>query len=293
MVYLILCILSSTGIFLVFKFLDQKNLPPFPAIIINYLIASFLGFVISGSTINAYELLQLPWIPISIVIGFMFIMMFFIIARSSKEAGISITTLASKMSVVFPIVISMVLDSDDRLTVLKSIAIIAALAGVLLAVYSPSGTIPNRKKLLIPLVLFAGMGLVDSLVKFAQYKYIGDEDAALFSAVLFTMAFFSGLIILPFREQGIREFRKLNIWLWGIILGIANFGSIYLIVSALNYKNKTGAGIDSSIIFGANNIGIVSLSVIAGFYIFKEKLKMMNWIGVAISALALILFAVS
>jgi hypothetical protein len=45
MIYLGLSILSSTGIFLVFKFLGQKRLPPFPVIIINYLTASILGLL--------------------------------------------------------------------------------------------------------------------------------------------------------------------------------------------------------------------------------------------------------
>ena len=37
------------------------------------------------------------------------------------------------------------------------------------------------------------MGLVDSLVKFAQHRYVSDTDTALFSAVLFLNAFIAGL----------------------------------------------------------------------------------------------------
>lgn len=293
MIYLILSIFSSTGIFLVFKFLDHKSLPSFPVILINYFTASILGFLINADRIIIATIIEAPWIPISVIIGFLFIVMFFVIARSSSEAGISITTVASKMSVVFPIAFSMIIDPTDRLTVLKAAAVISALTGVLLTVYEPIRTPTNKKRVLIPLLLFIGMGIVDSLVKFAQHSFVRDENTALFSAVLFFMAFFTGILILPFRMEGISEFKKGPVWIWGILLGIVNFGSIFMMVSALNFVSSDGIRIDSSIVFGANNIGIVSFSVLAGLLIFREKLHRINWVGITISALAIILFTLS
>lgn len=293
MTYLILCIFSSTGIFLVFKFLDQKNLPSFPVILINYFVASIIGFLINSRSISIAEVRSAEWIPISIVIGFLFIVMFFVVAISSREAGISVTTVASKMSVVFPITFSMMIDPADSLTLLKSVAIIATLTGVLFTVYEPAALRTGKRKILLPLLLFSGMGIVDSLVKFAQHRYVQDENTAIFSAVLFLMAFLTGLIILPFRKEGISEFKGAAIWTWGIVLGIVNFGSIYLMVSALNHVTPGGTRIDSSIIFGTNNIGIVTLSVMAGLLIFREKLRPVNWMGIVISIIAIILFSFS
>jgi drug/metabolite transporter (DMT)-like permease len=293
MTYLILCIFSSTGIFLVFKFIDQKNLPSFPVIIINYLVAAIMGFVINADQMEISDIFDAGWIPVSILIGFLFIVMFFLVARSSNEAGISVTTVASKMSVVFPISFSMVIDPSDQLTMLKAAAVVATLTGVMLTIYEPGKSLQARKRTFLPLVLFIGMGLVDSLVKFAQHTYVNDRETALFSAVLFTMAFLTGMVILPFRKEGITEFKKSAVWWWGLLLGIVNFGSIYLMVSALNHVNEYGTSIDSSVIYGANNIGIVSLSVLAGLVIFREKLRPVNWIGIAISAGAIVLFSIS
>lgn len=293
MTYLILSIFSSTGIFLVFKFLDQKNLPSFPVIIINYLVAALMGFIVNADQMQFGDIFTAGWIPVSILIGFLFIVMFFLVARSSKEAGISVTTVASKMSVVFPISFSMMIDPSDQLTLLKAAAVFATLTGVMLTIYEPGKSLQARKRTFLPLVLFIGMGLVDSLVKFAQHSYVSDRETALFSAVLFTMAFLTGMVILPFRKEGITEFKKKAVWWWGLLLGIVNFGSIYLMVSALNHVNDYGSRIDSSIIYGANNIGIVSLSVLAGLVIFHEKLRTVNWIGIAISAGAIVLFSIS
>jgi len=293
MIYLILCILSSTGIFIVFKFLDQKNLPSYPVILINYFVASLLGFTINAGGISLEDITGADWFPVSIVIGFLFIVMFFVVAVSSREAGISVTTVASKMSVVFPITFSIMIDPGDNLSLLKSIAILATLTGVMLTVYEPTRSPEDKRKILIPLLLFIGMGIVDAMVKYAQHRYVEDESTAVFSAVLFLMAFITGVVILPFRKQGLSEFRGKSIWTWGLLLGIVNFGSIYLMVSALNYVTDQGTKIDSSIIFGTNNIGIVTLSVLAGLLIFREKLRLINWFGIVISAIAIILFSFS
>ncbi len=293
MTYLILCIFSSTGIFLVFKFLDQKNLPSFPVIILNYLVASLMGFIINADQMQVSDILTAGWIPVSVLIGFLFIVMFFLVARSSNEAGISVTTVASKMSVVFPIAFSIMVDPSDQLTMLKGAAIVATLTGVLLTIYEPGKSLQAKKRTFLPLVLFVGMGLVDSLVKFAQHNHVNDNDTALFSAVLFSMAFLTGMVILPFRKEGITEFRRPAVWRWGFLLGVVNFGSIYFMVSALNHVNEYGLRIDSSIIYGANNIGIVSLSVLAGLLIFKERLRTVNWVGIAVSVIAIVLFSIS
>ncbi|MFC2090648.1 hypothetical protein ACFLT1_07690 [Bacteroidota bacterium] len=294
MLYLILCILSSTGIFIVFKLIDRQAISPLPAILINYFTASILGFLaFDTDKPELGSLLSLPWIPISILIGFLFIVMFFVVAISSKEAGLTITTVASKISVVFPVLFSILIEPDDILTLLKGSALIAAVAGVFLTIYTPGQLSTQKNRWIIPLILFVGMGIVDSLVKYAQHCFIANEDRAIFSAVLFAMAFLTGLLVLPFRRKQLKEFGKGKTWFFGILLGIVNFGSIFLLLSALNHVNSYGKHIDSSLIFGANNVGIVSLSVLAGLLLFKEKLHRINWLGIGISGAALLLFALA
>jgi drug/metabolite transporter (DMT)-like permease len=216
--------------------------------------------------------------------------MFFLVAYSSKKAGISITTVASKMSVIFPIIFSLMIDPSDRLTLVKGSAIAFTVAGVALTVYQPRRGKTDWSAVYIPLLLFAGMGLVDSLVKFAQHRYVNDAELAPFSSVLFLNAFISGLIVLVLMPRYYRSFRKGAIWGWGIVLGTVNFGSVFFLVKALNFLQPGGNTFDSSVIFGVNNIGIVTLSVLTGLVIFREALKTINWVGIALSALALILF---
>jgi len=163
------------------------------------------------------------------------------------------------------------------------------LGGVVLTVYKPEGEHPERSIIFIPLLLFVGMGLVDSLVKLAQQQYVSDEETALFSAILFLNAFISGILAAICYRKHNRYFLKGKVWGWGLLLGAVNFGSIFFLVRALNYSSA-GKSMDSSVIFGANNISIVALSVLVGLLVFKEKLKFVNWIGVVLSVLALLLF---
>jgi len=289
--FLLLCILSSTGIFIIFKTLDRIGIPSFPVIVINYLTATLLGFLIHAGEVSLESIRHAGWLPMSVIIGVMFILMFFLIAYSSRKAGISVTTVASKMSVVFPIIFSMLIDPSDRLTLMKISAIVVALAGLLLTIYRPVKGKLDRAVVFIPLLLFVGMGMVDSLVKLAQHRFVMDADTALFSAILFFNAFLSGLLAMIFYRKDHRQFRRRAVWAWGLMLGTVNFGSIFFLVRTLNYSFPSGRGLDGSVVFGANNIGIVALSVLAGLLIFQEKLKTINWVGILLSALALLLFA--
>ena len=291
--FLILCILSSTSIFVIFRSIERFKLPSFPVIILNYFFAAILGFLVHPIDFSTNSLLKNDWFLISLLIGILFILMFFLIARSSQNAGISVTTIASKMSVVFPIILSLIISPTDKLTTIKALGVLFALIGVVLTIIKPGEKNFDYKKIYLPLILFVGMGFVDSLVKYAQHLYVGDEDVALFSAVLFFNAFATGVIILLFKPKYFIWFKRKKTWGWGLLLGIVNFGSIFFLVRSLNFIGSSGLRFDSSIVFGINNIGIVSLSVMAGLLIFKERLKSINWIGIAISAIAIILFTLS
>ncbi|MCK5068707.1 MAG: DMT family transporter [Bacteroidales bacterium] len=289
--FLLLCILSSTGIFIIFKSTDRLGVPSFPVIVINYLVATLLGFFINAGEVTLDSIMDSSWLPVSVIIGIMFILMFFLIAFSTRKAGISVTTVAGKMSVVFPIAFSIMIDPSDQLTLMKAAAIAVALSGVILTIYKPGRGRVDRAVVFIPLLLFVGMGVVDSMVKLAQHRFVMDEDTALFSAILFLNAFLSGLVAMLFYRKVNRQFLRRAVWGWGLLLGTVNFGSIFFLVRALNYISPSGKGMDGSVIFGANNMSIIALSVLVGLLVFKEKLKFVNWVGIVLSALALLLFA--
>ncbi|MDA3780519.1 MAG: hypothetical protein PF487_09935 [Bacteroidales bacterium] len=213
--------------------------------------------------------------------------MFVIIAKSSQVVGIAVTTVSNKMSVIIPIIFSIIIDPFDILTNIKLFGIILAVISVFLIIYRKRKVDFNAKNIYLPIILFLGMGIIDSLVKYSQQNYVDDNNLALFTVVLFAIAAIAGFITKIIRKTSFKKLLNLKTLLWGLLLGISNYGSIYFIIKALNYKDNFGNTFDGSIVFGVNNIGIVSLSVLIGLIVFKEKLTKINLIGIFISLLAI------
>ncbi len=288
MIYLLLSIISSTSIFVIFKFVDKYKVSTFDVIIINYLIASTLGYLISDySNVDILPLHKNEWLPFAFIIGILFIIMFVIVGRSSQKVGIAITTVASKMSVITPILFSILYDPADHLTIKKSMGISIALLAVFLTIYRKRKIDFDPHNLYLPVLLFLGMGIVDSVIKFSQHNYVSDALSPLFTAILFTIAAITGLTTNLIRRNSFKTLLNKGVLFWGILLGISNYGSIYFLIRALNHKTEIGIPLDGSIVFGINNLGIVGLSVLIGLFFFREKLTRLNWIGILLSFVAI------
>lgn len=282
MLSLLLSILCSSFIFITFKFIENLKINTFIPIIINYVIATCLGIFLSSSvTILNPAIYNSEFIVISLISGALFIAMFSSIALSTQKAGISITSIAGKMSVVFPIIFSIFYFNED-VTILKIFAIFIALTSIVLTVYKKGKTDYNR--LIFPLVIFIGIGILDSIMKYSQGVFLNAQNLPVFTALCFGIAGIIGLIISIFKKNVVQHLKNYRTYLAGVILGLLNYGSMYFLIKALN--NSTFA---SSITFGLNNLGIVSYSVLAGLILFKEKLSLINWVGLILSIISIIL----
>lgn len=220
--------------------------------------------------------------------------MFNVMGLCIKKTGVTTTAVAAKMSVIIPILFSIFIEASDILTPLKSVGIAIALTAVFMATYRKEQSRVDRKAILLPMILFFGIGILDSLVKYAQYRYVSEDTNSLFSGTTFCIAGITGLIILVFYSEAARHLAKIKTWIFGILLGLTNFGSMYFMISALNTVNvKTGEHYDSSVLFGINNIGIVVLGILIGYLFFRERPTKFNWIGIALSMLAIVILSFS
>lgn len=287
MIFLLLSILSSTSLFVIFKYVDRYGLRNFDVIIINYIVASILGFSISKYDPSIFPLWSNPWFPYAMTIGILFVIGFVLIGKSSQKVGIAITTVASKMSVIIPITFSLLYDPYDHITNLKLAGILLALMAVFLTVYRKRKIDFDPRNLYLPIILFLGMGVIDSIIKLAQFKYIDNGISTLFSAVLFSIAAITGILTNLIQGTSFKSLLRPGTLMWGTLLGLGNYGSIWFLILALNHKMPSGVPLDGSVVFGINNIGIVAMSVIIGLIAFREKLTFLNWAGIALSFLAI------
>lgn len=213
--------------------------------------------------------------------------MFFVIGISTQKAGMSVTAIAGKMSVVLPISFS-ILYYNEEMSNIKVAAIILALLSVALTVYKKRKKELELRYVILPIVLFIGIGIIDSLVKMSQEEFVDNKLVPLFSGACFTMAFISGIVLTIIKKVPVSKFLNLKILITGILLGVANFGSIYFLIRALN-----SGVLDSSIVFAINNIGIIILTLIFALIIYSERISKLNWIGVILSFITIGLLAIA
>lgn len=287
MIFLLLSILSSTSLFVIFKYVDRYGIRNFDVIIINYIVASILGFSISKYDPAIFPLYGNPWFPYAVTIGILFVIGFVLIGKSSQKVGIAITTVASKMSVIIPITFSLLYDPYDHITTLKISGILLALLAVFFTVYRKRRIDFDPRYIYLPITLFLGMGVIDSIIKLAQFKHIDNGTSTLFSAVLFSIAAITGIVTNLVQGTSFKSLLRPRTMMWGTLLGLGNYGSIWFLILALNHKMPSGVPIDGSVVFGINNIGIVGLSVIIGLIAFREKLTFLNWAGIVLSFVAI------
>ena len=286
MIYLILSIIASTLIFINFKLFERFRINILQAIVVNYVIAFTTGIILYEGTITLSQLPKLDWFYYTLALGALFIIVFNLMAITTQRSGLSVVSVATKMSVVIPILFGL-FYYNESLGALKLIGIGLALIAVYLSsIKTRKGINIDRKLILLPILVFIGSGIIDTSIKFLEDTYVAQNDVPLFSAIIFLAAAIVGLILLVNQAiKGTFKFEAKNI-IAGIFLGVPNYFSIFFLVKTLRSDI-----LDSSGIFTINNVAIVTISTLAGILLFKEKLLRKNWIGIGLAILSIILIS--
>jgi len=286
LIFLLLSILSSSVIFVVFKLYNRLGINTLQAIIFNYFFAFSAGLLVNAQPLDLQRIPSEAWFPGTIILGFMFIAVFYLAALTTQRSGLSVVSVATKMSVAIPVLFGIILYNEST-GLLKIAGIVLALIAVYLtSIKKKEGITIRKRNLIFPLLVFFGSGIIDTTIKFLETSYVSEEDVALFTSVIFGIAGCIGICILVI--QGLRNSLNLSFKnvLGGIALGIPNFGSIYFLVLALRTN-----GMESSTVFPINNVAIVMISTLLGILLFKEKMLAKNWIGIGVAIVSIILIA--
>lgn len=284
MIYLLFSVISSTAIFILFKLFHRYDINTLQAIVINYATAFCLGLCLSKIPFKLSEIIKKEWFYGALFLGILFILIFNLMAIVSQRNGLSVASVATKMSVVIPIIFGLYLYNES-LNFQKITGIILALLAVILVSVKQNSNIRLKNNLMLPLLVFIGSGIIDTGIKYLETFYVEDNGIPLFSATIFGFSGIIGLISLFIKKVNQKDvkFKGLNV-LGGIFLGVSNYFSIYFLLKALDHKTM-----ESSTIFTVNNVAVVMLSGLVGFLLFKEKLSPKNWLGVIMAILSILL----
>lgn len=257
MIYLLGSILSSTLILILFRWMQHSSAVTRHAIVVSYLASVIAG---AGLFNVDWSISARGWFWAAALEGVGFYIVFRMIALTTESAGITITSIATKMSVVIPTMIG-ILALGDTVNALK-------LAGLFFGALSVFLIVGGRFKVsnwVLPLLVFLCTGMIDASFKLFQIWGLTSEQFPGFVITIFGFAFIASA--LHHMVQPDKHINHISI-ASGIALGLANLGTVFFLLKALAQPNW-----ESSIVYPLNNVGIVLLSTLTAVVFFKERLR--------------------
>ena len=279
MIYLLLSVLSSTAIFVLFKLFNKYNVDTLQAIVFNYITACSCGILLYNKPVNIDSFISENWFYAALGLGFLFISIFNVMALTAQKNGLSVASVASKMSVIIPIVFGIIVYNES-IGFQKVLGIILALLAVYLTSIKPKSNVVLIKAIYLPIILFLGSGVIDTSVNHFAPK----GNLPLFLSIIFACAGVIGLVSVSVKATKTKQKFNPKSIPFGIALGIVNYSSMYFLLKALRVD-----GYESSAIFTINNVAIVAVSCLTGLLLFKEVISSKNWIGIGLALISIIL----
>jgi drug/metabolite transporter (DMT)-like permease len=261
------------------KLAKRYQIDVFQAITWNYSMAILLTWVFFRPQLSHLD--ELP-VYNYLALGILFPSLFVIMATSVRLAGIVRTDIAQRLSLFIPIFAAFFFFGETKDTV-KIIGIVLAFTAIIFSIPWQK-TVSNRVNRIswFSLVLvFLGFGIIDVLLK--QITKISTVPFTTTIFVVFILAFILSMIRLIYQVATKKTRFSWPHILIGWILGVANFGNILFYLKA-----HAALANNPSAVFSAMNIGVIVVGAFIGMFIFKEKLSLLNKIGIGVAILAII-----
>lgn len=246
--FLILSLASSLTIAIILRYSEGKARDRTVVIASNYIVASALGFALSAdhhASPGVYGL--------GIVMGLFFFIGFMLFSKAIKFAGLAGAVTMGRISLAIPVAFSIFLWGEN-----PSVWDFVGLALIFLIILSWEGKIGTISPILLS--LFIIFGLLDAALKFFKLTFPAMDEGFFLVILFFSAIIWSwGYILWTKRIVTTRDV------VTGLLLGVPNFFSSYCLLRAL-------IDIPGYVAFPFVNIGIIILSAVSGFVLFKERL---------------------
>jgi drug/metabolite transporter (DMT)-like permease len=281
MVYLLLTILCSTSIALILKQNDNRGGDAVLLLAGNYLVATVISCVFFVTDMSAgYSLTSFLF---GAVLGLLFVLTFFAFAKAVGAAGTALSTLSSRLSVVVPLVLSIIIFNENP----SSTNILGFLfTFVTIYLFYKSLRQQGEKHLhkleyFYLIAVLVGIGINDFAMKiFEQTRPLNEKPFFLMTIFGFAFIYSAGYVAhkrIPIDRRTMNR---------GLLLGIPNIFSSFFLISALSELR----GI---IVYPVTNIGIILLTTILAMLIWNEKLNTYALLALVAGVVAIILLGIN
>lgn len=293
MFFLFLSVACTVAMFVLFRLFALRGISTFQAVVFNYLFCVLTGVVFVEQTTESNFLNTWgSWGWWAVMVGTSFVITFNLMGQTVRFAGLTSASIASKMSMVIPVLAALYVFNDGSIALSKMqwSGLGFALVAILLTSLTGSGSKieghKNKLAVVLPLAVFFLSGVVDTLVNQLSARFTGEAGFQHVFIQLFMVAAGLGFVALAVAlAKGWEKWHPANL-IAGLLLGVPNYFSIHFLLMALAEFNQNGA-----LIFPMANVGTIILSVAVSMVLFKEKLTLLKYFGVAAAVLAIVLLA--
>jgi drug/metabolite transporter (DMT)-like permease len=295
MIDLALAVVCSVAIGMIFKHTGPQAIDRTALLTVNYAAAVGVALLIivgGGRETGGGLGLSVGLLALGGGVGALLIAGFYLLAYATDVAGMSLAVGVTRVSVVIPFLASWLVWDEVPSAAQGAGMILAAVAFFLIARKHRSPTAGEEGATPfdgvdwyafgVLLLTFCSGGAVDLSMKTFEEGFGATNSRVLFLLLAFGMAFLIGAVLVAVRALRFGQWPTWRAVGWGVLLGVANYGSLEFILRAI-------AELPGPFVFPANNIAIMVLSAVVGVYGWNERLSRANQVGLGLAVLALVL----
>lgn len=277
MIFLILAIICSSSLALILKHGHVKNNNTVLLINGNYATASFISLMFM---IFKYGFdISIEVFLFALFLGYLFAITFVIYSRAISLAGTALATVSARLSVLIPVIASIILYGESpTFNMLLGFGLALVTLYLFYLSLKNHGTDESKRgKYFYLLILLLGIGVVDLSMKIFDFNFPKSEKG-MFVFIIFFSAFVYTLLYLLVKKI---KFDKGTFTL-GLILGVPNVLAINFLLAALSE-------LPAIIVFPIQNIGVIVITAVVAYVIWKEQINLYGKIAIAVGIAAIIL----
>ena len=261
MLPLLLTILCSSSIALIIKHSDSKEGNPLVLLNGNYLACSVISLIFF--LFEEDPAFSIETLIFSGLLAVMFVTGFFAFAKSVNVAGTALAVVSSRLSVVVPIIFS-ILIFNELPNMGQGAGFIFTVVTIIFF-YLSLKTLDTRELCFIEYVYLFGLmmaiGINDFGMKiFQQWRPPSEKSFFLLSLFTFCFVYTAALIFITKSKYEKATFGR------GLVLGVPNMFSSFFLLGAL-------AQLPGIVVYPVTNIGIILVSTFGAALIWKERLN--------------------
>jgi drug/metabolite transporter (DMT)-like permease len=281
MTAVILTVLCSSSIAIILKLNDTRNGPALVLLSANYFMAACISLLLfyggeikTGSPESFF---------FGIILGSIFVYAFFLFTLSVRVAGTALATVSSRLSVVVPVILAMVIFRE-----IPGMLQILGLFFAIFTIYLFYRSLRNNstghihlKDYLILIMLLIGIGINDFCMKLFQ-SWRPAAEKPFFLLCIFGSAWIYSSVYIIIKKIPVDR-RTVGL---GLLLGIPNIFSSYFLIAALTE-------VEAIVVYPLVNIGIIVVTALAAWIIWREKLNRAGVWALSTGIAAIVLLGIS